>query len=185
MIVDVLSARNQRLSHCSNFTRIKCVSARNQRESFGNSLKEWPTVMYDVSCYQIASFARFLFLAKKKVFSFFSALQLQCTSCIEKIPALKKIIFFNVNASWYWYYYIPINSKQLHKDFIWWYRKIEIVQMYYLISLNYCSFHTARNDCSTFSKAVSIFRVLVQPRKPKFSSAVVTSCKRIEQNGTH
>jgi len=98
MIVDVLSARNQRLSHCSNFTRIKCVSARNQRESFGNSLKEWSTVMYDVSCYQIASFARFLFLAKK-VFSFFTALQLQCTSCIEKIPALKKIIFFNVNAS--------------------------------------------------------------------------------------
>merc|ERR1711928_289872 len=73
MIVDVLSARNQRLSHCSNFTRIKCVSARNQRESFGNSLKEWQTVMYDVSCYQIASFARFLFLTKKSFFILFSS----------------------------------------------------------------------------------------------------------------
>ena len=185
MIVDVLSARNQRLSHCSNFTRIKCVSARNQRESFGNSLKEWSTVMYDVSCYQIASFARFLFLAKKKFFHSFQLYNSNVRHVSKRFQLLRKLFFFNVNASWYWYYYIPINSKQLHKDFIWWYRKIEIVQMYYLISLNYCSSHTARNDCSTISKAVSIFRVLVQPGKPKFSSAVVTSCKRIEQNGTH
>jgi len=96
MIVDVLSARNQRLSHCSNFTRIKCVSARNQRESFGNSLKEWPTVMYDVSCYQIASFARFLFLAKKK---FFHSLQLYNSNVRHvskrfQLILLRKLLFF-------------------------------------------------------------------------------------------
>ena len=99
MIVDVLSARNQRLSHCSNFTRIKCVSARNQRESFGNSLKEWSTVMYDVSCYQIASFARFLFLAKKKFFHSFQLYNSNVRHVSKRFQLLRKLFFFNVNAS--------------------------------------------------------------------------------------